>query len=335
MLKNKTKISICIPTFNRCDLLEKTLKSAIFQTQKPYEIIVVDNHSTDNTREIVEKYKKYKVKYFCNRKNLGIVGNWNKCIDYATGNYISILHSDDLISSNWYEVWDKIISKNPDVDAFFSAWAFIDLNGNTTSIYIPFTKNRKFKKGKVIKEFYKKNVLSPAFSGDLILKKELYSKEKIGKFTDKLQTEADIGMYFPLMAHYSIYYTNKILFGHRTHPLQAVERGTTNKESKKAIDSAQRYFNYLTNFYKNDVVKTIGPFDVFLKKLIITYQLKTMLKGKKTFKKVNHIINKTFPKVIKPVDYYLYVFMSFEYFKRVVLGRFWALKYKNLFTKYD
>ncbi len=335
MAKNKTKISICIPTFNRCDLLEKTLKSAIFQTRKPYEIIVVDNHSTDNTKEVVEKYKKYKIKYYRNRKNLGIVGNWNKCIDYSTGNYISILHSDDLISPNWYEVWDKIISRNPDVDAFFSAWAFINLDNKITSIYIPFNKDRKFKKGKVIKEFYKKNVLSPAFSGDLILKKELYSKEKIGKFTDKLQTEADIGMYFPLMAHYSIYYTSKILFGHRTHPFQAVDRGTTNKESKKAIDSAQRYFKYLYGFYKNDVVKTIGAYEIFLKKLIITYQLKALLKGRKTFEKVNYIVKETFPNIIKPVDYYLYFSMSFEYLKRVVLGRFWALKYKNLFINYD
>ena len=62
---NLYDISVIIPTLDRCELLKRTLDSVIKQTKKPREIIVVDNHSTDNTKKIAQSFDN-KIKYFFN-----------------------------------------------------------------------------------------------------------------------------------------------------------------------------------------------------------------------------------------------------------------------------
>ncbi|SRR5258706_2594123 len=336
MNTTKPKISICIPTFNRSDLLDKTLQSVANQSQKPYEVIVVDNHSTDATPDVVKKYKKHGFKYFRNKKNLGFVGNWNKCLDLSNGNYICILHSDDIISRDWYKDWEKIIGKYPNVDAFFSPWAFINLKNQVTSVYFPFSKSQLFKRNKVIKEFYSKNVLSPQVSGGLILHKDLFKNDQIGRFQPKLETEADIAMFFPLMTHYSLYYYNKLLLGYRIHPYQTVDKKVENSNKEKFVMRAERYVNYLHKFYYNDLVPTIGDYDLFYKKLLIYYQIRSIFRSF-TFKRnvlsdVNNIIYKYFPSMKNGYNTYLYVIMGVEVLRREIMGRLIASKYKDIFT---
>lgn len=337
-MKNiKPKISICIPTFNRAELFERTLRSATNQTKKPYEIIVVDNHSTDNTKEIAKKYLHFGIKYYRNKKNIGFVGNWNKCLDLASGDYICILHADDLITKDWYQTWEKIIRKNQDTDAFFSAWSYIDLKDKVSSVYIPFTNSRKFTKNHVIKEFYSNNFFSPIVSGGLILRKDLFSKAKIGRFQNYLETETDIAMFFPLMAHYSLYYSNNVLFGYRIHPYQAIVKKVEKINEDRFIKAAERYFSYLHKFYYNDLVLTLGRYDILYKKLLVTYQFKSLYRSTKfkklTFLKINSIIQQTFPNFLKPWDYYLYVSLFLEFAKRYLYGTILARKYKTLFLE--
>ena len=101
----KNKVSILVPVYNREDLIGQTLNSALNQTYKNIEIIVVDNSSTDNTWEVVQSYEKQdsRIKAFRNNTNIGIVKNWRKCLDYATGVYAKILWSDDLIAPDFIE----------------------------------------------------------------------------------------------------------------------------------------------------------------------------------------------------------------------------------------
>src|ERR1700694_1651312 len=108
----KNLLSVCIPTYNRANLLDETLKCVSKQTVKPYEVLIVDNASTDNTKDIVNRYKRYGFKYIQNKKNIGLLNNINKCITLAKGSHIIFLHSDDLVSPNWYESWTKVLNEN-------------------------------------------------------------------------------------------------------------------------------------------------------------------------------------------------------------------------------
>jgi glycosyltransferase involved in cell wall biosynthesis len=100
-------VSILIPTYNRSDLVLRAIHSAINQTIKDVEIIIVDNCSTDNTKSILDKIiddnPKINLKAYYNDKNIGPVLNWKKCVELAQSPYSKILFSDDLISEDFLE----------------------------------------------------------------------------------------------------------------------------------------------------------------------------------------------------------------------------------------
>ena len=87
------KISVIIPTFNRIGLLQRAIDSVLSQSLKPYEIIVVDDGSTDGTGDIIkQKYKSIKI---IQQKNSGVSAARNNGIKHAKGDWIAFLDSDD------------------------------------------------------------------------------------------------------------------------------------------------------------------------------------------------------------------------------------------------
>ncbi len=113
----KSKVSILIPVYNREKYIKEAVLSALNQTYKDIEIVIVDNRSTDNTWEILKDLAKndQRIKIFQNETNIGPVKNWKRCIDEATGEYGKILWSDDLIASNFLEKTILFFEKNDDI----------------------------------------------------------------------------------------------------------------------------------------------------------------------------------------------------------------------------
>lgn len=116
-MHNKPKVSIVIPVYNRPILLIETLNAALSQTYENTEIIIVDNKSTDNTFKIIDEYTKSfsNVFVFQNDSNLGIVRNWRRCVELATGEYIHILWSDDIIAPAFIDKTQSFLENNKDV----------------------------------------------------------------------------------------------------------------------------------------------------------------------------------------------------------------------------
>ncbi len=118
-VKSRTpKFSIVIPTYRRPELLKKSLKSAIGQVNfKDYEIIVVDNEffpsdKMSATESIVRSFNADKLLYYQNSENLGMTGNWNRGIELAHGEYITILHDDDWLEPEFLEIASKKVNGN-------------------------------------------------------------------------------------------------------------------------------------------------------------------------------------------------------------------------------
>lgn len=93
-------VSVVIPAYNRADLLERTLESVVRQSFRPFEVIIVNDQSPDNTQEVVarltEKYKdQLEIIYILHEKNKGEAGSRNTGIQNARGDYIAFLDSDD------------------------------------------------------------------------------------------------------------------------------------------------------------------------------------------------------------------------------------------------
>ena len=96
-MKNNIKFSIIIPNYNKEEYVSDTLNSIINQTYKNFEIIIIDDGSTDNSLEIIKKFDNIKL-FTTNRRRAG--GARNKGLDNATGDYIIFLDSDDFFTNN-------------------------------------------------------------------------------------------------------------------------------------------------------------------------------------------------------------------------------------------
>jgi len=94
---NKPLVSVCIPVYNGADFIEFAINSVLEQDFSDYEVIIVDNKSTDNTLDIVRRYNDSRIVIFQNDSNIGMVPNWNRCIAYASGEYIKLLPADDFL----------------------------------------------------------------------------------------------------------------------------------------------------------------------------------------------------------------------------------------------
>lgn len=98
-------VSICIPTYNGEEYLKNCLDSVLSQTFSDFEVLIVDDQSIDATVSIAQEYADQdpRVQIVQNPKNLGLVGNWNRCAHIAQGKWIKFVFQDDLIAPQCLE----------------------------------------------------------------------------------------------------------------------------------------------------------------------------------------------------------------------------------------
>jgi glycosyltransferase involved in cell wall biosynthesis len=105
MERRSPQVSVLIPVFNRPELVVPCIESALAQTFDDLEVIVVDNRSTDETWEVVQRCGRLdsRVRVFRNDTNVGPVRNWRRCLDEARAPLAKFLFSDDLIAPRFLE----------------------------------------------------------------------------------------------------------------------------------------------------------------------------------------------------------------------------------------
>lgn len=94
------KISICIPTFNGANFICRSVHSALEQDFADFEVLIVDNCSTDQTPQLVEALlpqSNGRLRYYRNEHNVGLAENFNRCVQYAKGLYVKFLCVDDML----------------------------------------------------------------------------------------------------------------------------------------------------------------------------------------------------------------------------------------------
>ncbi len=122
--------SVYIPAYNHAKYLGQTIESVLGQTCGDFELIIIDDCSTDNTKEVVYSFKDKRISYYYNEKNLGCVASNNKGISLSKGKYIYNLDSDDLMFPTNLEKKEKIFRKTPNIGLVYSDCNIIDHEGN-------------------------------------------------------------------------------------------------------------------------------------------------------------------------------------------------------------
>jgi glycosyltransferase involved in cell wall biosynthesis len=120
--------SIVIPAHNGDSFIRQAIESALCQTRNADEVIVIDDASTDATAEIAKSYGS-KIKYLFNQKATGFVDAWNRAIELASGDFVTILHQDDVLHPDYLKHIEKAIVHFPKAKHFYSACNYINDNG--------------------------------------------------------------------------------------------------------------------------------------------------------------------------------------------------------------
>lgn len=123
--------SILIANYNNGDFIEQAINSVLKQTYNNWELIIVDDSSTDNSIDIIEKYKSNsKIKIYFNKINKGCGYSKNKCIDLSEGEIAGFLDSDDSLENNAIEIMVKNHIKNKKCSLIYSSLNICDPNLN-------------------------------------------------------------------------------------------------------------------------------------------------------------------------------------------------------------
>jgi len=119
-------VSICIPTYNAATTIRETLSSIVNQTYKNLDIQIVDNASTDDTLRVVSEFYDHRITIHRHATNVGGEGNFNRCIQLATGKYTAIYHADDLYEPEIVQRQVDFLERHIDAGAVFTEANLID-----------------------------------------------------------------------------------------------------------------------------------------------------------------------------------------------------------------
>lgn len=133
---SKPLVSVGVPCYNYGRYLDFCLKSLFNQTYRKIQIIVVDDHSIDNTPQVVRKYGD-KIEYVRHRVNQGNVATYNHTIELAKGKYFTLLSADDGLLPTCIERSVAILKKYPKVGLVYTAVKIINEKNEVTRVYEP------------------------------------------------------------------------------------------------------------------------------------------------------------------------------------------------------
>ena len=145
-------ISVCIPVFNGEEHIRLSIESVLCQTEKNFELLIVDNCSSDNTLEIAASYKDPRIKIFKNTSNIGSINNFNRCIELSQGEYFVLLPHDDLLLPTALKTFSKALIADPKIGLSYSSYYIINGNGEQNGFRMVASEDKIMSSEDAIKE---------------------------------------------------------------------------------------------------------------------------------------------------------------------------------------
>jgi len=201
------KLSVVIPAYNCASHIEETLASVFNQTRKPFEILVINDGSTDNTAEVVSKYPQVRL---INKLNQGPSETRNRGILESTGNWIAFLDSDDMWHAGKIEAVEKHIQDNPETDMVSTAFYI----GNEKD-WQKITPRRIYNpRDSFFEQLYRRSFIA---TSSVVIKKDFLTKA--GGFDTSLLVAEDLDLYLRIaLMNAKYFYIREHLLYYRSHP---------------------------------------------------------------------------------------------------------------------
>lgn len=138
-MTNNIKFSVTVPAY-KAQYLAECIDSILAQTYKNFELIIVNDASPQDLDSIVSKYDDPRIRYYKNKVGFGaehVVGNWNTCLEYTTGDYVICMGDDDKLMPDCLEQYAKLINQHPDLDLYHAMTLMINENSDVIGVQPP------------------------------------------------------------------------------------------------------------------------------------------------------------------------------------------------------
>jgi glycosyltransferase involved in cell wall biosynthesis len=202
---------VVIATYNRSRLLKETIESVLKQTFQDFELIVVDDGSTDDTEKVLKSYGDRL--RFLRQENRGPSAARNLGISFARASWISIQDSDDICAPSHLETLYRFVEKNPDVGMVFANGAYVDDPGPKGKTIIPREKSKRMaERGVELTDLFRTSIVR--LQAALLSKEALLS---IGGLDETLRICMDLDLGFRLLMRFPVAYLDEVVFFYRRH----------------------------------------------------------------------------------------------------------------------
>lgn len=214
------KIAVCIPAYNGARFIATAVESVLHQSFNDYTLTVVDDCSSDGTAEIVQGLDGSRVSLLRNEKNLGLVGNWNRCVDVARDELVLLLHQDDVLGPSFLADVVRFFDQHPGVGLVSTAGLPIDSRGrvNTTVRLFNPRYRRRARGARVLSAGYEAIMYllryGVAVSG-VVVRKSAY--ETVGTFDTAFPYSADEEMWIRIASRYAVGVLQDTIVYQRNH----------------------------------------------------------------------------------------------------------------------
>ena len=242
-------VSVCIPVYNGEKTIKDTLNSVISQTYKNLEIIVVDNASTDSTVEKIREVSDDRIKLYQNKENLGMVGNWNKALEYVSGDYIHFLCADDVMLPTCVEKKIKFAEKHQDLVLITNATAVVDENDNRLLERHLARKDVVYDGKKLAKRAYRTRNLYGEPSTILFKTSTI---NDVGTFAENVRYGTDLEMWIRISCEGQVGYLDEVLALYRV----STSNETSSFGLKGILDDDKEMLKNLNSYKKLNVSVT-------------------------------------------------------------------------------
>jgi glycosyltransferase involved in cell wall biosynthesis len=225
-------VSVCLASYNAGRYLEAAVQSVIDQTYDSWELIVVDDCSTDNTREIVasvmSRFGDPRIKFFTNPVRLGMVANWNRAVELASGQFIKVLGQDDVLKLDCLALQVATMDRYPEVTVVTCARQVVGSTGKPVLVRRCFPREGIYDGLETIRRCVLAGVniigepVSVLFRASTLGTREL--------FEPSVLYCPDVDFWLRLLAHGDLYFMADPKTLYRIHPAAA-----TRKLEKEAV----------------------------------------------------------------------------------------------------
>lgn len=271
-------VSVIIPSYNHEKFLKERIDSVLNQTFQDFELIILDDLSPDNSREIIESYRAHpKVSQIIyNEKNSGSTFfQWNKAVlSLAKGEFIWIAESDDVADPKFLEALVPMLQQNSEVVLAYSQSAKMDSEGKITGSWSEWTQNLvegnyfndsfQMNGQEYIEKFLiHKNTIPNASA--VLFRRKTYAE--IGGAVVDMKTNGDWDLWLKFLLLGNVYFHNQMLNKFRYHSTSVIARATNNKNSKffrknKLVKQSIELRNSFTNSFSNRGISNVNLYNL-------------------------------------------------------------------------